>query len=1402
LGSHRPTTQLLDNTHTPPRLDLSPAMDPSGSPSSGALAAALAKAGIDEQYHQVLSDLTSRSPEYLTEVAAEDLQGRADARGVTITMPAARGLVRKLREALVGGTSADVDGAQKPGGDKVAPHMPSLMRSASRELARGRECRISLLRSAVAGADGADSSLVRCTLRGKLPESGGGRRKLLAIVLDRSGSMAGSMWRRVVEAVVGVVTDNMLEDPLISIVFIVYSDQARKVRLPGSSAALRDLLLSRENSPQGGTSFKAAFEETQEAVQQELVRLSVLGAGAKDVDIATLVFTDGEDTSVKTHSRRHGVDLVDREASLLSARGAGDAFRQALRSTGCTTYLCIAAFGADHDPDQCQYLSDRYFYINRGEALSEILSGGLGALLTSAGQCSVRFQLPNGVTLEEKMPDTLPLDSEGCLDHHVWLRVPGGSQGCVSVDVAVGGVEMLHGSAQADSIERATTEGFDGHLFLIDMVALRLRRVARQLCGRGKIPEEELNPLRDRLTDAKDHLQPTKEAANLANSQLRGRAALRERLAEVEAARERLSYALGQFDERDVNDQRTIGSVAIDAILRDAGQHVPQGPVAAALGRRVDLAASLTPPEALSKHGVEYSTDAYSCCDARELATQGDAIFFQLGKVQLGPGGGFVGADDGDGLISHEAFVLLSRDGKQSIKSVDRDDGFTHLGMPLYATEGHFLRASLLLPEVLRRLSSSGVYSPGTSERQLLSLLGRSLTKGLTKSEGQVESLLHKARAVQAVLSRFTDAPSGAFLIDAVTAEVRRFMEDAEARAQTPDLFAIVGAGLLVDGLEADSLGKLADLLVKESLRRRAAHALRGAGEAERLCLACALLGPANSSQIWMDTTLPCPDAGELCLDGDGVNPFQAPTELEALERESPGSAAPRPVGTAVLLSIMSNKSTDNNPQPKDWVMLRQMLPAWGRLVGAAGSVAAIWDSIDAVMTQDDPSHLETWRRSIATLRPAAPLPCCVRSAFGNAEDVTAIAVSVCLPDLKPEQNARLEVASTLRAIVERRKALVCKYPIAGADFPKLETHSGETVRDIWGAPANPVDAALHHKAMLRVWRRTMKVRVSMTIKEALADKEYRKRGGKFAFPSPLDTFVRGLHRRTTDLHNDWKVRLHKETSGDEARRQAVAEMLLRLRWDDSNDAARAKLSLLVERIWDGLESVDLTGKKPLSSALWLDGDDNPPATAESTEADEPHQEAVAEPKTIADKPSEPQPSSSSFAPAPRAPPALAEETTAANVPAATATLEESPAVTAPDAEAPGAEAPVAEPRAAAAEPSGQYPVGREAAQAAMDTGLEEALDSLPQELRTRMDTFAEMRRPGSRVKLPLDLRAKQRKAVHLWAETHGLEHRSFGYRGRRRLHLSFPAAEGEQAQEEEDFDADAWQNGDEEDDE
>merc|ERR1719265_1914277 len=146
----------------------------------------------------------------------------------------------------------------------------------------------------------------------------------------------------------------------------------------------------------------------------------------------------------------------------------------------------------------------------------------------------------------------------------------------------------------------ASVGSFEEHLFMVDFIALQLRRIARELCGR-RPSGDELTRLRARLLEAKDKLQPTKEASSVATGQLRGRAALRERVAAVEALRERLSYALGQFDERDTNDERKIGTIAIDAILRDAGQHVPPGPTAAELARRADALAALPVPGDLSK---------------------------------------------------------------------------------------------------------------------------------------------------------------------------------------------------------------------------------------------------------------------------------------------------------------------------------------------------------------------------------------------------------------------------------------------------------------------------------------------------------------------------------------------------------------------------------------------------------------------------------------------------------------------------------------------------------------------------------------------------------------------------------------------------------------------------------
>jgi uncharacterized protein YegL len=1136
---------------------------------------ALTSRGVESKFHDLLSQLSGGETDYLIDIVSEDLVGCADAEGEAISEPLANELLSKLHQM----------GAE----DAPTP-------SSAQPLARSKSvstCRVSLLR----GAAGADSTILRCALRGELTQGGVKRHKVLAVVLDRSGSMAGAMWRRLVEGVASVVTDKLLADSSTCICLVVYSDEAREIWMPASTQDLRDLLLSREYSPQGGTCFKAAFRVTQEVVNREVKRYLNAGIDTADIDIATLVFTDGEDTSVKGRVGQYGVRLVDKEASSTAARQAGDAFRKALLETGCTTYVCIAAFGADHDPDMCQYLSDRYYFINRGEALSEVLAGGLGALLNSAGQCSLRVSMPPGVELEEGVPDTLPLDSCGRLEHHIWLRAPTGSNGTMAVDVEVANASALTGTALIGSECVPDADSFEDHLFRIDFIALQLRRIARELCGR-RPSADELTRLRERLLEAKNRLQPTKDVASVATGQLRGRTALRERVAEIEALRERLSYALGQFDDRDTNDERKIGSTAIDAILRDAGQHVPAGPATASLVQQSDVLDALPPPEELSAFGKEYTSDAYSCCNAYELACQGDALFYKLSNVKPAQHGGFITAVDGLELISLEAFSLLSRGGKQAVKGVDASEGFTHVGFPLYCSEGHFLRAHTLLTNVLPPLSPNSVYEQGVSELQLVSLLGRSLAASPVKTEAEFTALLHKARSVQALVSRTLVGEAEDALLNQVVAEVKQFVEEPQKWAEVTDLFRIAGAGLMVETSDAGWFVQLGDALTAECLRRRIQHALRSASDSTRLCLACSLLGPADSDDAWMDMTLPCPDAGELAE--GSLNPFKAPDELETSEKRSPGKAAPGPDGARSLISILSAKCTDNSPRPSEWSTLRQQLKVWGEVLAHVKGSSNLWACLDSLMVKEDVSHGEQLQGIISILRSSSSRTS-LRCAFPDVAAVTTIATSACLGDISRSGSLRESVAAEMRELVEKRKVLVNKYPIAGSSFPALDEHSRETVRDIWGAPANPTDLVLHHKAYLRVWRRTMGCRITMTTKEALTDKEYRKRGGKFVFPSPLDTFVRGLHRRTQDLHRDWIERLKKETSGDKARQEAVAEMLLRLRWDDSDETARKKLSKIIARIWDDLEGVDLSCKAPLSSALWLNDDDEADVFANAT---------------------------------------------------------------------------------------------------------------------------------------------------------------------------------------------------------
>lgn len=311
---------------------------------------------------------------------------------------------------------------------------------------------------------------------------------------------------------------------------------------------------------------------------------------------------------------------------------------------------------------------------------------------------------------------------------------------------------------------------------------------------------------------------------------------------------------------------------------------------------------------------------------------------------------------------------------------------------------------------------------------------------------------------------------------------------------------------------------------------------------------------------------------------------------------------------------------------------------------------------------------------------------------------------------------------------------------------------------------------------------------------------------------------------------------MNRDTSGEEARREAVAEMLLRLRWDDKDHKARRKLAAIVGRIWDALEGVDLTEKPPLSSALWLDdaGDDDlalaapseqPPAIAEEEEICKSTGE-VAAPEVFpgtthngADSGHAASDSSDGAMAVPMDDDFIVVDSAMPSMTGHTGEQEKRTARDGNDysraeflahygldlGEGMWAEAAARSSEFGAAaeedarnrtylEGDDDWHARAEAARAAMDEGLQTALDSISGEVRQRMDAFASDAVPGNRLKLPLNLTAKQRKAIHLWAEMEGLSHKSFGYRGRRRLHLSATMIRHRTD------DADAWASDEEQD--
>merc|ERR1719433_1769900 len=125
---------------------------------SNSLSTALSERGINAKYHALLSELSNGEVGYLADITTDDLQGRQDAEGSTLTAPVARGLLRMLADVPLKDREA---AATQPtscedADSKVALAMPTLMRNASREASRiDSLCRVSLSRTA-SGAIGRD----------------------------------------------------------------------------------------------------------------------------------------------------------------------------------------------------------------------------------------------------------------------------------------------------------------------------------------------------------------------------------------------------------------------------------------------------------------------------------------------------------------------------------------------------------------------------------------------------------------------------------------------------------------------------------------------------------------------------------------------------------------------------------------------------------------------------------------------------------------------------------------------------------------------------------------------------------------------------------------------------------------------------------------------------------------------------------------------------------------------------------------------------------------------------------------------------------------------------------------------------------------------------------------------
>lgn len=512
----------------------------------------------------------------------------------------------------------------------------------------------------------------------------------------------------------------------------------------------------------------------------------------------------------------------------------------------------------------------------------------------------------------------------------------------------------------------------------------------------------------------------------------------------------------------------------------------------------------------------------------------------------------------------------------------------------------------------------------------------------------------------------------------------------------------MAASGLLTLGTSCAALG---DAVAAEALRRAASIRIGAVSETERLWLAWALVG--QDPRIPHDSRGQQTESVSFRFRGDSFDPFTAGDHLEMLEQEGL-TVTRRSSGVAAQHFIFKG-----NAQLMDWVRLRAVLRAWSPLA-LTNEARALWDQLDDSMEADS-SDLDMVETALTALKTQSLIAV---EELVDSDDAVSAVLSACG---FASANSRPAIAEALRSLVVKRTEAAHLYPVLSAEYPSVLQRNFE---DLWGAAATPLDGALY--AECERWANAKYHTMVAPVKAGYTNKEYRKRGGVFEFPTRLDTFIDGLHCVTRDLHRTWS-RNGRRTGGARMRSAAVGELSLRLRWDDRDAAARVKLSKIVSRIWDSLEGCPVDEAPPLPSALWIDDSDSVDETVHESNQDS--RDAV-QLRTGTDGRSY--------------------------------TEEEFKAC---------------------GHDIGQWEVALPAWQGTgvdgVDEGLQMCLERLPRELWWSMEGFVAARKVGE-LKLPTSLSRLERKAVHMWAEARHLWHKSHGLGSHRYLILKIQDDSGE----------------------